>query len=657
MKKRLLITFLIIFAVLTIFADSGNFYWYRSSAGDTANAFPDVGEDSEEDGENWNTGDWVLFAVDGILNFSNGPTIFSNGGLIGSNSTPENKNNFSGMRSGGITLLKDFRIGAGQIASDVIEPMPGWLQADFVASVTADGFQKLPKREEFINPADDFPLTSNHFNPEIFNHLQNKEDIITDSSSEYIIKSSGNYNLIQISNGNKLKVEVGEKDLVIKVNELSVAGGIEIQKKSGVENTGNVFFYINDFTHGHGQIGNLEFADKTFFFYTGDSILNSTRSSNSFVFANVYLLQAGLNVRGSGGFLDVVSISENDILFGWPYQGHNNAGHPTGSIFASKANLYIKSDNPVKEDGGFVTGGDEVKIGAGNQNFSVDYIYAPNADISFKYDNTFQGSYIGRTITISNTSQITIKGPPHGIIEKPVIKTPQYTLHNLELEANPAEAETLQGEGTYLETDEVNIIASARDYYHFRNWTNEEGEIISENSDTIYTIPNKDSVLTANFYDCSDWLVNLFVYPDRIEGVYAYPEKDNNKLTFSYSFVDNQYPENQDFVVSLREIDIGSKIDDIKFSLEINGSDKYNDQWELLASKKTPKDDAKFLFDNNSKNSNFLKAVKINKMDGYSGTIEIRKYQNSTYQPMRYRVDGTEGHLQGKGNSYDKVVF
>src|SRR6056297_3924083 len=43
MKKNFLLLFLIIFAVLFVFADSENYHWYRASTGTTANAFPDLG--------------------------------------------------------------------------------------------------------------------------------------------------------------------------------------------------------------------------------------------------------------------------------------------------------------------------------------------------------------------------------------------------------------------------------------------------------------------------------------------------------------------------------------------------------------------------------------------------------------------------------------
>lgn len=57
MKKNLILILLIVFAVLVVYADSGEYHWYRASTGTTADAFPDVGESSTNTNEPGNPGD------------------------------------------------------------------------------------------------------------------------------------------------------------------------------------------------------------------------------------------------------------------------------------------------------------------------------------------------------------------------------------------------------------------------------------------------------------------------------------------------------------------------------------------------------------------------------------------------------------------------
>ena len=69
MKRRYIFLFLIIFTVLTVFAD-GNYFYYRSSEGEDAGAFPNIGENPGGPGGGGGfpiPGDWLVFSEEGNL--------------------------------------------------------------------------------------------------------------------------------------------------------------------------------------------------------------------------------------------------------------------------------------------------------------------------------------------------------------------------------------------------------------------------------------------------------------------------------------------------------------------------------------------------------------------------------------------------------------
>ena len=74
--------------------------------------------------------------------------------------------------------------------------------------------------------------------------------------------------------------------------------------------------------------------------------------------------------------------------------------------------------------------------------------------------------------------------------------------HTLTLQTNLAGAATLSGGGNHEPGTNVSINANANTYYHFINWTDDEGTVVSEASRFTYTMPNHHVKLTANYtYD------------------------------------------------------------------------------------------------------------------------------------------------------------
>lgn len=76
----------------------------------------------------------------------------------------------------------------------------------------------------------------------------------------------------------------------------------------------------------------------------------------------------------------------------------------------------------------------------------------------------------------------------------------EMPVYNLSLEVEPEGAAIVSGAGEYEEGAEVTISAEAIGYFEFDNWTNEEGDIVSEEAETSIVMPDSDYSLTANFH-------------------------------------------------------------------------------------------------------------------------------------------------------------
>ena len=71
--------------------------------------------------------------------------------------------------------------------------------------------------------------------------------------------------------------------------------------------------------------------------------------------------------------------------------------------------------------------------------------------------------------------------------------------YELTLVSSPAEGGTATGGGSFLYNDTATVLATPADGYEFVNWTDEEGNIVSDQVGFDYTMPAADVTLTANF--------------------------------------------------------------------------------------------------------------------------------------------------------------
>lgn len=70
---------------------------------------------------------------------------------------------------------------------------------------------------------------------------------------------------------------------------------------------------------------------------------------------------------------------------------------------------------------------------------------------------------------------------------------------SLNLLTNLEGAGSLSGGGTHEVGSRFTVSARANTYYHFENWTDEEGNVVSETASFTYTMPDRNVTLTANY--------------------------------------------------------------------------------------------------------------------------------------------------------------
>lgn len=74
--------------------------------------------------------------------------------------------------------------------------------------------------------------------------------------------------------------------------------------------------------------------------------------------------------------------------------------------------------------------------------------------------------------------------------------------NTLTLLTDPDGAASLSGGGSYIVGSNVSVSEKTNAYYNFVNWTDEDGNVVSESSRFTYTMPDRNVTLTANYtYD------------------------------------------------------------------------------------------------------------------------------------------------------------
>jgi len=136
------------------------------------------------------------------------------------------------------------------------------------------------------------------------------------------------------------------------------------------------------------------------------------------------------------------------------------------------------------EEGGDVTGAGVYNYG---DDANVDAI--PNAGWSFVDWTDADGNFVS--------------GQPDNVIEitSDLTLTANFEMidYTLTLIANPEEGGTVTGAGVYNVGDDVDVDAIPSDGYHFVNWTDEDGNVVSDQPANTIEMPAADVTLIANF--------------------------------------------------------------------------------------------------------------------------------------------------------------
>ena len=89
----------------------------------------------------------------------------------------------------------------------------------------------------------------------------------------------------------------------------------------------------------------------------------------------------------------------------------------------------------------------------------------------------------------------------------------ELTGYSLTLLDNPEEFGTVDCSGTYNAGDIVNISASPNPGWELINWTDSEGNLISNQSEYSFSMPAEDLILIANF-ELTGYSLTLLANPE-----------------------------------------------------------------------------------------------------------------------------------------------
>jgi len=102
--------------------------------------------------------------------------------------------------------------------------------------------------------------------------------------------------------------------------------------------------------------------------------------------------------------------------------------------------------------------------------------------------------------TVEKEHYVTVEGEITVDDDKTVEVIMDFELYTLTLEADPEEGGTVDGDGDYRYEEEVEVSAELEEGYGFINWTDEDGEEVSDELTFDFIMPGEDVTLTANFY-------------------------------------------------------------------------------------------------------------------------------------------------------------
>ncbi len=129
-----------------------------------------------------------------------------------------------------------------------------------------------------------------------------------------------------------------------------------------------------------------------------------------------------------------------------------------------------------------------------------------------------------------------------------------YVSFNLTLDALPLEGGLTEGEGSYLEGEEVQVTATANEGYAFTAWKDADDEVVSTEASFTYVMPSEHVTLTAHF-ELLDYVLTLATHPEdggetTGEGEYNFGEEVQVTATANEGYAFIAWKDADDEVVS-----------------------------------------------------------------------------------------------------------
>lgn len=150
-------------------------------------------------------------------------------------------------------------------------------------------------------------------------------------------------------------------------------------------------------------------------------------------------------------------------------------------------------------------GGGSINTSSG-QSYEVGstQTFRASANTNYQFINwTIDGEEVGTSSTISYTvteKDVTLVANFQFNPGSPAEPGEPHFPRTLSLKSNLSGAASLNGGGTFLDGSRQRVyVSNINQYYSFINWTDEEGNVVSEARDFYYTMPNRNVTLTANF--------------------------------------------------------------------------------------------------------------------------------------------------------------
>ncbi len=297
---------------------------------------------------------------EGTAVFVNGTIKMPNGTINGSVGT-----NLKGDKSvtldGGASISGNIFVPSGS-ENDALKK-PDWMNTTIPIGLKDEGVIELPGFPEFppYNMPSNITITNGNNKKEVIkNGSLYADNWMTDN---YTLDMTENLHLtnLKVDQNNTLKINVGNEDRVIVVDNLDV-----IQGHIQVIGTGKLTFMVSDKINVKGSIGNSSSANQLGIFLQG-----STTNKHKEVF-----------------FSDETQIN--------------------GSFYAEDANITMTGGGGIK--GNILTGGEKVSI-SGGVKADPTMILAPNAEVKLSGGGSVNGAIYADNFTANGGATVNYKKP------------------------------------------------------------------------------------------------------------------------------------------------------------------------------------------------------------------------------------------------------